>query len=405
VRLLLTALAAVCIVVHASEANGQPSAAALADADMTAAAGSAVIDLAATVVGRAEDAILPPTLFEEDTAVRRAGGVGYRFARLFALDVPQEDWLRVANHEVFGHGARLRERFDGPIRYSIGVPPPYGSGGGSTSFEFNREPTLEEVLAITVGGMEANNIAASRVALRAMREGQSTYRDMLRYLLGRLDTVGYILDTDDELEEPGHDVSDFIRTLRDAAGSDLTAGELKRRAIVGLADPMLGYAVYGLAVSYLWRGRTRVTVPTFTLGGVRYLPALRFHLTSFGTEWVLDNTFVRDLRATRVSVRVGEAPDARSFGAAVRRDAVWTWRRARIDADVSAWHQPRLLDDGGVERSAGGAAFAIASIPLEVRWLRWASVVVQAGYKTRGFIEGEPLDAGVVVRGGIGLTR
>lgn len=399
------ALAAISMVLHGAQAEAQPLPTAIADADMTAVAGSAVIDLAATLVGRAEDSILPPRLFEEGSAWRRSAGVSYRFAKLFALDVPQEDWLRVANHEVFGHGARLRERFSGPIRYSLGVPPPYGSGGGSTSFEFDREPTVEELLAITVGGMEANNVAAGRVGLRAIRQGETTYRDMLRYLLGRLDSVGYIVSTDDELEEEGHDVSDFIRTLRAVTGSDLTADDLRRRAIVGLADPMLAYAVYGVAVSYLWRGRTNVAVPTFRVGEVRYLPALRFQLTPFGTEWVLDNTFVRAGRVTRIAVRSGEAPGARSFGASVHQDSLWTWRQAGVDGDVHAWHQPRILDDGGIQRSTGVAAFATASFPLDAKWVRWATIVVQGGYKTRGFIEGEPLGSGAVLRGGIGLAR
>jgi hypothetical protein len=402
---LRAVLAAACIVGHPFPAAGQTLAAAVADPDMTPAAGSAVIDLVATLVGRAQDSVLPPRLFDEDTALRRSAGIAYRFTKLFALDVPEEDWLRVANHEVFGHGARLRERFDGHIGYTIGVPPPYGGGGGSTSFEFDREPTVEEVLAITVGGMEANTVGASRVALRAIRQGEATYRDMLRYLLGRLDAVGYILGTDDDLEEEGHDVSEFIRTLREATDSDLTAADLRRRAIVGLADPMLGYAVYGLVVTYLWRGDSKLTVPAFHVGGIRYLPALRFQLTPFGTEWVIDNTFVRAARATHVAVRIGEAPGARSFGVSVHRDAVWTWRRAQIDADVYAWHQPRVLDDGGVERSTGVAALATASVPVDVKWLRWASVVLQGGYKTRGFIEGEPLGAGVVVRAGLALAR
>src|SRR5918993_4911235 len=236
-------LAVACLLIHVADAEGQTVPAAVADRHFTPVAGSAVVDLVGTLLGRAEDRLLPPRLFEEDTIVRRSAGASYRFARLFAIDLPVEEWLRVVNHEVFGHGARLREGFDGPIRYTIGVPPPYGEGGGSTSFQFDRDPSVEELLAITVGGMEANNVGASRVAIRAIHDGETTYRDMLRYLLGRLDSVGYILDTDDALEEEGHDVSDFLRIVGGVAGSGLRPDDLRRRAIVGLADPMLGYAV------------------------------------------------------------------------------------------------------------------------------------------------------------------
>jgi hypothetical protein len=375
----------------------------LFDADLSPTAGSAAIDLVGTMVGRAEDILLPPRLFDEETKLRRSAGVVYRVAKLLALDLPQEEWLRVANHEVFGHGARVRERFDASIEYTVDVPPPYGAGGGSTTIRFDREPTVEEVLAITVGGMEANNVASSRLALRAIARGESPYRDLLRYVFARLDTVGYVLGTGDEPEEEGHDVSDFLLTLRDVTGSPLTALDLRRRALVSLADPMLGYAVYGLAVSYLWRGDANAPIPALRVRGARYLPALRFQLTPFGTEWVIDNTFAHEMRATRVSVRLGDAPGAGSFGASVHRDAVWSSPRVRVDADLHAWRQPRIRDDGELPRSTGAAAFVTVSSPIDVKWLRWAVAVVQGGYKTRGFIEGEPLGAGFVVRGGLSV--
>jgi hypothetical protein len=398
-------VAVLCSLAHPSPSPAQTAPSALVDVSMTPAAGAAVADMTGALLGRAEDIVLPPRLFEEKTVLRRSAGVAYRFAKLFALDLPQEEWLRVANHEVFGHGARLRERFDGPIRYQVDVPPPYGSGGGSTSFGFDREPTVEELLAITIGGMEANNVGAARVAVRAVRDSRFAYRDMLRFLLARLDTTAYILGTGDVPEEDGHDVSDFLVLMRESAGSTLTAADLRRRAIVGLADPMLAYAVYGLAVSYLWRGNAAGPVPTIRIGRVRYLPALRFQLAPFGTEWVLDTTLARDGRASRVSVRVGEGPGARSFGGAVHHDALWKVRQLQIDGDAHVWRQPRIRDAGGILRETGAAVLATASLPLDVKWLRWAAVVAQGGYKSRGFIEGEPLGSGFILRGGLGLTR
>jgi hypothetical protein len=396
-------LVALALLAHPGRTDAQPVPSALFDVHQSPAAGSALVDLVGTLVGRAEDRVLKPRLFEEETRLRRSAGVAYRFVKLFGLDLPQEEWLRVANHEVFGHGARVRERFDAAIDYTVGVPPPYGGGGGSTSIRFDREPTVEEVLAITVGGMEANNVAASRIALRAIARGTAPHRDLLRYVLGRLDTVGYILDTGDDPESEGHDVSDFVITLRDVTGSNVTPRSLRRRALIGLADPVLGYAVYGLAVSYLWRGDADARIPAFRIGQARYVPALRFQLAPFGTEWVMDNTFAGAMPVTRVSLRLGGAPGAGSFGASVYREAVWISRRARIDADLHAWRQPRVRDDGEMPRATGAAAYATLSSPIEAKWLRWAVLVVHGGYKTRGFVEGEPLGAGFVLRGGLGL--
>ena len=399
----LIVLVALCILVRPGPVEAQPTPTALFDADMTPFAGSAVIDFTGTVLGHLEDTLLPSRLFDERSTLRRSAGASYRFGKLFLLDVPQEAWLFVVNHEVFGHGARLRELFDGPITYQIGVPPPYGSVGGSTSFTFDRRPEVEELLSITIGGMEANNVNASRIALRAIARGKASYREMLRYFFARLDTTAYILRTDDEPEDEGHDVSDFIVLLRRIAGSDLTPDELRHRAVIGMADPLLAYSVFGLAWSYVWRGEAEGPVPAIPVGRYRYLPALRLQLTPYGTEWVVDNTFVRDAHATRVALRFGEAPGERGFGVSLHRDALWMSRRARIDADVHAWHQPRIQDDGSIEDVNGVAALATVSAPLHAKWMRWASVVVQGGYKMQGFIEGEPLGSGFMLRAGVGI--
>src|SRR5215510_2552804 len=127
---------------------------------MTVGAGATIAVAIGDMVGQAEDPIVPVRLFEERGIGRRGANIAYRFVRFTLFDLPQEQFLLVANHEIFGHGGRLRERFDGPIGYRVDAPPPYGHGGGATSFDFDREPSIHEVLAISAGGMEANTLAA-----------------------------------------------------------------------------------------------------------------------------------------------------------------------------------------------------------------------------------------------------
>jgi hypothetical protein len=56
--------------------------------------------------------------------------MSYRLLRQIFVDAPKERLLMVANHEVFGHGARLRGLFDGPIGYRIRMPPPHVKTSG-----------------------------------------------------------------------------------------------------------------------------------------------------------------------------------------------------------------------------------------------------------------------------------
>ena len=152
----------------------------LVDRDMSPAAGATATIAVGRLVAHGEDRFVPLRLFEDKGKLRHAANATYRLAKLALFDEPQENWFRVANHELFGHGGRLRELFDGHVGYYLPPPPPYGRGGGATFFGFDRPPTVEEVLAVTVGGMEANYLMARALAQDAVTEGQWHYRDARR---------------------------------------------------------------------------------------------------------------------------------------------------------------------------------------------------------------------------------
>jgi hypothetical protein len=154
----------------------------LVDEVMTAGAGATLTNAAGRLVATIEDRYVPIRLLDDRGRFRRSVNATYRLGKLVLFDEPQENWFRVANHEVFGHGGRLRDLFDGHIGYDLPPPPPYGRGGGATFFEFDRPPTYEEVLAVSAGGMEANYVLARALAKDAMHTGQWHYRDARRYL-------------------------------------------------------------------------------------------------------------------------------------------------------------------------------------------------------------------------------
>src|SRR4029453_1574356 len=107
----------------------------LIDRAMSPGAGATVTNGVARLLARAEDQFMPLRLFRDEGKLRRGTNAAYRLLKLGLFDDPQENWFRVANHEVFGHGGRLRELFDGDISYELPAPPPYGRGGGATFFD------------------------------------------------------------------------------------------------------------------------------------------------------------------------------------------------------------------------------------------------------------------------------
>ena len=369
----------------------------LFDRDMTAGAGATVTIALGRLVAHAEDRFVPLKLFEERGRLRRGANATYRLAKLALFDEPQENWFRVANHEVFGHGGRLRDLFNGHIGYELPAPPPYGRGGGATFFEYDRRPTVEEVLAVSVGGMEANYVLARTLMQDAVTDGQWHYRDARRYLYAEYDTIRYILGTSD-LEREGHDVGDFRQVYNDVAKTvgeeTLSARTLRRRALVSFANPMIAYSYYSTFVSYVWAGHTTAPVPMIHLGKTRYLPMAHFHLTSFGTEFVFDNVLVRNGRFMDVTVGAGQTIGARTWSIGGQSTRITSIRRWTIDGAATLWHRPEW----------GGQLQATTSREVAQRGRHALAIVVQGGWKTDGFMPGERLHEGAFVRVGASLT-
>jgi hypothetical protein len=406
-RLLLTALA--CVFAVPSTCPGQTTSPILIDRHMTVGAGAAVAGTVGGLVAAAEDSIVPHRLFGESGAARRTANVLYRLLKFTYFDMPQEQFLLVANHEVFGHGARLRERFDGSIGYRIDAPFPYGEGGGATTFSIVTDEgvTTTEWLAVTVAGMEANAVAAGLIAHRGFVSGRMRTRDAMRYVAFELDTMSYVLETGDEPEELGHDVSDFLRTynvVSEFAGAQtLTAKRLRREVLVGLANPMVGYALFGIG-RYIWNGATDTPVPALGISGVRLLPYVRYRLTPYGTEWALVSELAGRIHPVQIEARFGRAPGTSPFGFGLRRENLATVRQWRVDAAVELWRQPPL--DGTTDALRWGTQLrARGERPLSRTWFGDApiTVIIDLAFKTEGFVPGEPLRTGIVVRGGAGI--
>jgi hypothetical protein len=378
---------------------------------MSAGAGAALMATLGEAIARAENTVVPHRLLEERGAGRRASNVAFRLGRYLFFDLPQEELVMVATHELFGHGARLRERFDGPIEYRFRAPRPYGRGGASTNAIFDRTPSPHDLLAVHTGGMEASGVAGDIVASRALARGGMTARDAIRYVNVELDTLFYIHSTGDD-EEAGQDVFDFLELYNDLAAATGTStverSSLKRQALVSLANPMLAYAAWGIG-RYIATGATGVGVPMLQLGGVRFLPLMRYRLTPLGTEWALVNELGGRLRPTQIELRVGRSFDVRPWGLAVHQRELPAWREWTADLGVAVWRQPRITEapeDLFPPETRLGAQFrGRLERPLVPVWFSTerATVIVDVGVKSSGFVPGEPLGAGVVARAGIGL--
>jgi hypothetical protein len=397
------------LVADPSTAGAQPPpAAVVVDRDLTVAAGTTDVLALQRALASLEDELLP-THFSEATRLTHALGIGYRLGKWLALDLPQDWFLMVVAHEVFGHGARLREIGASHVTYTFDAPPPYGGGGGSTMFDESVLifATRADVLGIDTSGIEAQNVLADSIGRQAVAGGAWSYRDGWLYFQSRVAGLQYILSVTPQ-SPPGHDVGDFLRDFN--AGCQppvcmpLTSTSLKRRALLMLGDPLLAYSAYGFAVSYLVQGRTIAAVPMIPVWhDVRYLPAVGFAMTPYGTEWTTEHNLRMGERMMRISLRFGEAGVTRPWGAGVIVTRVVSMGPVAADISADFWRQPPLdappsspvLTSGGL-----AAVTARAALGREGRSGR-LGVTAQVGYKSTGFVPGERLRSGALVRAGL----
>jgi len=406
-RRVVAVLFAARLLCGAAAAQDDPPYVVLIDRDMTPASGAADLVALHRAAAALEDRWLPPSRFDESTRLKRAIGIGYRFGKWFGLDLPQDHFLMVVGHEVFGHGARLREIGARRVEYSFDAPIPYGAGGAVTSFSGDLLVTRADALGIDTAGIEAQSVLADRIARHALASGALPYRDGWLYIESRLDGLRYIRSVSPRSRE-GHDVRSFLLDFNDGcdppACAPIDAAALKRRALLMLGDPMLAYAGYTWAYAYLVRGRTSAPAPMIPLPhDVQYLPALRFEMTPYGTAVTTEHTIVRRGRLTSVSVGVGDTGRRRAWQIGVGALDLVRFARVHGDLDVAVWQQPMLdAAPNSQEFAAGALAAATMHVPLGRSSAARAAALVEVGYKSDGFVRGERLHAGPSVR--VGLT-
>jgi hypothetical protein len=171
---------------------------------------------------------------------------------------------------------------------------------------------------------------------------------------------------------------------------------------------VLAYAGWGLA-RYIATGANDVIVPMLTIGGVRYLPLVRYRLTPFGTEWSLVNELGGRVRPMQVELRVGRSFDVRPWAVAVRQRELPAWREWTVDLALAVWRQPGFVESSDEPfppaMRVGAHLRGRFERPLVPVWFSAdrATLVVDLGLKSAGFVPGEPLGGGFVTRAGIGL--
>ena len=164
------------------------------------------------------------------------------------------------------------------------------------------------------------------------------------------------------------------------------------------------YALKSVFYDYLINGRNTSEIKMITLNNsVKYLPRFRFEYTPFGPELVYQNyfKFKSILFNANLSHSDADLPDAWRIQA-----SVWNLKphpRLSLDLSGQIWNQPNIKfyqDDKLVEASGLGGQI-ITSINYDLTKNEHIfGLAAHIGYKSNGYVLGEQLKRGFILRGG-----
>jgi hypothetical protein len=200
----------------------------------------------------------------------------------------------------------------------------------------------------------------------------------------------------------------------DESGPGLSLASLKRRARVAALDPALYVATYTVLRTYLLDGAPAAPLPMLRVGPVRVLPTAGFHLAPYASEWTLAGLVAAPAgRTARVSVRRADGVLSRAWGAGAAATGVVRGPQLALDAGLDVWRQPPLALDPdepepvpGMPLRTGGALYVAGTYRVvggADPGRPGLSLRAQVGFKTEGYLPGEELGAGPVVRLGLRL--
>ncbi|MFH0984577.1 MAG: hypothetical protein V1882_03465 [Candidatus Omnitrophota bacterium] len=299
----------------------------------------------------------------------------------------------VAQHEIFGHGARSRGEGDYGSTYEIEFAPPrqwedlkwstlvgWWSGAAARG---DMTYTVDGSLATTAGGMESTQVMSDEIRRSVYRNG-GTYQDGLLYYLAKLDLSNYIFNTSNPGSHPGqqllngggasNDVQKYYENMVKKYGEDAGLWEdMQRVALWNALDPTLWMALWE-QLDYVGRGNKDFTLP-------RILPYTGANLTPLGPEYYLGANFTAAELYWDIYGRRGVGPSGDFYGVGLRVGDIDLGNGYFLGVNLDGWKQ-----EGEVGYSAEATIGRNITDNLKV--------VLGAGYKTDGDLKGQPSDEG-----------
>lgn len=388
----------------------------LLDYPMTAAVGVPSVLTLQKQLTTWEDSLLPIKWRGDTTASERTWSALYRFAKICLIDAPIESALLSIESDLYGSMGRGREFKLKGLGY--GFTPPYPlalwTPMGTMKYDQNdleNQASRMQLAQVAGAALDAGNMASEQLTMRWMQRKSMNYRESLHFLRAQLATMGSIMSLSETPEMGKSAAGDWLYyTNRQYGHYDnyyYTAGNMKRDfAIATLTNPNLYSSLYSVFYKYMIQGKDSMATPAIKLGYGKYvLPWVRMGFTPFGAEWIPSIALTKHRQMIQLYGRVGTSTFSEAYGGGVKLYNIKRSNNFSLNAHVSIWKQ-RHLYSGWTTQTVdpvnwGGAAIVSGNYLLNKSSLHPMSLAFQAGYKTRGYMEGEVWEASPVIKVGL----
>ncbi|MBT4963882.1 MAG: hypothetical protein HOI53_06545 [Francisellaceae bacterium] len=321
-----------------------------------------------------------------------------RASRVLFFDYPVASYSMIAQHEYFGHGGRLRDVGIKNISYNINI----FSGAAMFSSAAYNARTLPKRAAISAGGMESTTLLATNIYNDWFEHGSVSSSDAMLSVQSSYDIIHYIDSTknDSTANNPGHDVTGYISEINDWNGRNvLTASSLRKKNLVNYLNPFIWYGLYSVG-NYIDSGERNWDLPCIDISGAKYLPAMALYLAPWGPEYHLNN-FIKDSygRNYVFTVRYGKTGDKKGSGLGLKIRKIYSNKLFSLDAGAHVWRQPEL--DATTAALSKERTGWMLSTTLNYAITKDFHANIQAGYKEKGFVPGETISSGALVKASV----
>lgn len=349
-------------------------------------------------------------------------GILRRLSGMVLVWHPLSELEVTAQHEVFGHGYRIRDIGPFAVKvegYDIDAPFPYGDGGGETIYDNNGNLTSFGEISISAAGVEATAFLANRLKMKWMSDLKLDPRKLFLYLLGQQDLTSYTYTMDDSVVflNDGHDIESYLYWLNNTYYNDnLSKEDLKKAVLVNLLDPMTYFCV-GSFFYYIFSGKN-MKIPALSIKKLKMLPNLRLGLAPYGPEYYLENFMSCGNSPVYSYFRIGKHNQNTFWGLGIEYLDLFRFNSCKIGFRCDFYQQPKIyfkkgffvfqnIQVGYMEKDLNKMIYGISSsLIFNKRLLKSHEMFLYAegGYKTHGFVSGQSLKNSIILRLGFGFN-